>query len=113
MGALEAVKAAGADIMVYGTDGNDDAVVPFVGVQIARTEDHGKHRQSYRDPHCRHVKVGLIPRDTFNLRKDCKRQRDRLQLQCDIWRARNHRNYCDDHPQLGRLAKPRGHQVCD
>ena len=37
MGALEAVKAAGADIMVYGTDGNDDAVAAVQAGELAGT----------------------------------------------------------------------------
>ena len=37
MGAMEAVKAAGADIMVYGTDGNDDAVAAVQAGELAGT----------------------------------------------------------------------------
>jgi len=37
MGALEAVKAAGADVMVYGTDGNDDAVAAVAAGELAGT----------------------------------------------------------------------------
>ncbi|NLI21510.1 MAG: D-allose transporter substrate-binding protein [Clostridiales bacterium] len=37
MGALEAVKAAGASIMVYGTDGNDDAVASVKAGELAGT----------------------------------------------------------------------------
>lgn len=37
MGALEAVKAAGADIMVYGTDGNDDAIASVEAGELKGT----------------------------------------------------------------------------
>ena len=37
MGALEAVKAAGATVMVYGTDGNDDAVASVKAGELAGT----------------------------------------------------------------------------
>ena len=36
-GALEAVKAAGADVMVYGTDGNDDAVAAVKAGELTGT----------------------------------------------------------------------------
>ncbi len=37
MGALEAVKAADADIMVYGTDGNDDAIASVAAGELTGT----------------------------------------------------------------------------
>ena len=37
MGALEAVKAAGASILVYGTDGNDDAIASVQAGELAGT----------------------------------------------------------------------------
>jgi D-allose transport system substrate-binding protein len=37
MGAIEAVKAAGANILVYGTDGNDDAIASVMAGELAGT----------------------------------------------------------------------------
>ncbi len=88
-------------------DGDDNAVVAFVGIKVTGAENHGKDRQTDRDPEGSEVEIVLRPVNAFGLREDCERQCHRLQLQRDIRHGRDHRDHGYDYTQLCRLPKPR------
>ena len=89
--------------------GDHHAVVPFVGIEIARAEKDRKGRKPDGSPK-RAVIGGQI---RVGIGKDRQRQSDRLKLQRDIRRDRDHAERRHANGQRVRLAIARGQQIGD
>jgi len=85
-------------------DGHDHAVMALVGVEIAGAEQDGEKRQPDRHPKRGGLHVGQGGGRRIGFGEGGKGQRDRLQLQRDIWRGGNHREHRHQHRQQVRLA---------